>query len=159
MLLYQIYDKTKINFYGVIHGTNLANRDTLHDPVYILPSPYLYSSHIICCEGDTSGVLCHNICYKWYKSNMDSRNFQRITTLFKNQQHFSTFYTAILHHELKARLVWHHRKPLLQNIRNQKSSYLVISHQLFCYTWLILRTSFPKLILKRICSFLLTISM
>lgn len=45
---------------------------------------YLCATTIInSCEGETSDVLHHSICKKWYTSNIDNQNFQRTLSKFE----------------------------------------------------------------------------
>jgi hypothetical protein len=39
-----------------------------------IPAPH---QHLKSCEGETSNVLCHYICQKWRKSDVDSQNLKK----------------------------------------------------------------------------------
>lgn len=79
-----------IYYYAKLHKI-LRKRNTFQDPISFFQN-HTFPSHknINCCERESSEILCHNMCEKWYESNMDFQNVQRsfgkwkITNLHKS---------------------------------------------------------------------------
>jgi hypothetical protein len=66
------------------HHGKVNHKQDYHGKMNQKPDYYAPHQHINSCEGETSNVLCHYICQKWCKSDVDSQKFKRTSSKFKS---------------------------------------------------------------------------